>query len=256
MRHQYIDRDRQQRLARPSVRRERQPSTASALLRSEGTAGSEPSVDPEVARLARRFAAGDEAAIRELHARYGARVLAAARRVVGDRRLAEDVAQETWLRAWRRAHTLDPRLPIEPWLFRIARNTAIDALRHAGRRPAGAPLDEPELLRSSDDLTDPASVGERLATRWAVRAAIEHLPDGERDVVRLHHLHGLTHAEVADRLGISVGTVKSRSYRAHRRLAAVLRDHRLDRQDGATVARNSSTTERNRSQAGSSACRM
>ena len=94
-----------------------------------------------MARLARRFAAGDEAAIRELHARYGARVLAAARRVVGDRRLAEDVAQETWLRAWRRAHTLDPRLPIEPWLFRIARNTAIDALRHAGRRPAGAPLE-------------------------------------------------------------------------------------------------------------------
>ncbi len=210
----------------------------------------------------RRFAAGDEAAIRELHARYGARVIAATRRVVGDRRLAEDVAQETWLRAWRRAHTIDPSLPLEPWLFRIARNTAIDALRSAGRRPVSAPLDEPERLRSNDGTGDPERVGEQLSIRWAVRAAIEHLPDGERDVVRLQHLQGLTHGEVAERLGISVGTVKSRSYRAHRRLAAALAEHRpdatidLDRQASPTAVRNSSTTDRNRSQAGSSACRM
>lgn len=222
-------------------------------------ANPEPAVDPAMVALARQFNRGEEAAVRELHRRYAGRILASVLPVVGgDRRLAEDVVQETFLRAWRRAHTLDPERPIEPWLFRIARNTAIDTLRSAQRRPVTAALSDPERLRDPRDDTDPERATGLMALRWAVRAALDHLPEGERDVVRLQHLHGLRHVEIADRLGISVGTVKSRSHRAHRRLAELLRAYRPSSVDPSapTSARNRSTTPRRPGQAGSSACRM
>ena len=221
-----------------------------------------PAPDPDAVLLARRFADGDEMAVRELHRRFAGRILASVMPVVGDRRLAEEVTQETFLRAWRRAHSLDPERPIEPWLFRIARNTAIDTLRAVKRRPVSTPLKDPERLLDTARLADPERATGQMALKWAVRAALERLPEGERDVVRLHHLHGLSHTEIADRLGISVGTVKSRSHRAHRRLADLLGAYRPDgpgtpaaSPDG-TSARNRSTAARNRSQAGSSACRM
>ena len=108
---------------------------------------------------------------------------------------------------------------LAPWLATIARRTAIDLHRREARRVT-EPLDE----ATSADLAVvelPANV-ERAYEVWAVREAIDELPADERDVVRLQHVEELTQAEVAARLGVPVGTVKSRSYRAHRRLAARL----------------------------------
>ena len=140
-------------------------------------------------------------------------------KVLGDRGLCEEAAQQTFLQAWRGAGRFDPSRELGPWLATIARRVAIDLYRREARR-AARPL---EAIR----LDDPAIVSapktaDALYDVWEVRRAVSALPTNERDVARLQHFEGLTHAQIAKRLGIPVGTVKSRSFRAHRRLAADL----------------------------------
>ena len=106
-----------------------------------------------------------------------------------------------------------------PWLTTIARRTCIDLHRREARRSA-VNLDDvsaahPSLVTAGPDM-------DQGYDAWAVRQAIDDLPGDERAVVRLQHVEGLSHAEIADQLGVPVGTVKSRSFRAHRRLAAAL----------------------------------
>ncbi|MFK8025471.1 MAG: RNA polymerase sigma factor [Ilumatobacter sp.] len=172
-----------------------------------------------------RLAAEDERVLPELFTTYGGRILGLALRVLHDRQLAEEVVQETILRVWRHATTFDPTCELDPWLFRIARNVAYDMGRTRSRRPQaqwGDPTVTLDELTDNDEATDPQAATDALEVQWAVRAAIDDLPEGERDVVRLQHLSGLRHEEIATRLGISVGTVKSRSHRAHRRLQSAL----------------------------------
>jgi RNA polymerase sigma factor (sigma-70 family) len=106
-----------------------------------------------------------------------------------------------------------------PWLATIAKRVAIDVYRREKRRPARAleevAADEPALVNLPPDL-------DVLDAVWHVRRAIDALPPVEATIVRLQHLDGLTHNEISDELGIALGTVKSRSHRAHRRLAALL----------------------------------
>jgi RNA polymerase sigma-70 factor (ECF subfamily) len=166
--------------------------------------------------LLRRFRAGDEEAVRELYRRHGGAVATVARSFVGDRELVADVVQQTFLQAWRKASTFDEARPFAPWLYAIARRASIDVLRRERRPTTGD--HEPEV--------DVAIAGPSLERTWEihqVRLAIDALPDDEREVVRLSHLVGLSHPEIASRLQIPVGTVKSRSGRAHKRLAAALR---------------------------------
>ncbi|MEM9608631.1 MAG: sigma-70 family RNA polymerase sigma factor [Actinomycetota bacterium] len=179
------------------------------------------------ADLGRRLSAEDPTVITDLYAVYAGRILAVALRIVGDRGSAEDVVQETFLRAWRRSADFDPTRELEPWLFRIAQNAALDVVRTRNRRPRSG-LADPELaLRRVVDRhrehCPERSVHDSWEV-WRVRAAIDQLPDIERDVVRLQHLDGFTHREIAGRLGVSLGTVKSRSHRAYRRLADALID--------------------------------
>jgi RNA polymerase sigma-70 factor (ECF subfamily) len=171
------------------------------------------------AELIARFRAGDESAVRDLYREYGSAMLAIARRIVGDRSLAEEVTQQAFLQAWRAAASFDPDRPLGPWLHTIARRVAIDVLRRESRRRAEA-LDslsdrDPVLRLDGADI-------EETWRRWQVRHAISELPADEAEVVRLQHLQGFTHAEIADRLAVPLGTVKSRSHRAHRRLAGLL----------------------------------
>ena len=111
------------------------------------------------------------------------------------------------------------RRELGPWLATIARRTSIDIHRRESRRPT-TPLDD---VPPADSSVVELPVGvERSYEVAEVRAAIDALPADEREVVRLQHLEELTHTEVAERLGVPVGTVKSRSFRAHRHLAARL----------------------------------
>ena len=101
----------------------------------------------------------------------------------------------------------------------IARRTAIDLFRRESRRAAGNIDDVAPAHPAVVEL--PPGI-ERSAEVWEVRQAADELPPDEREVVRLQHVEGLTHIEVAERMHVPVGTVKSRSFRAHRRLAARL----------------------------------
>jgi RNA polymerase sigma factor (sigma-70 family) len=166
------------------------------------------------------FRRGDDHAVRAMYAGYGRLVFAVAHRVLGDRSLADEATQQTFVQAWRAASSFDVDRDPAPWLATIARRVAIDIQRREQRRPA-TPLDDAPSGDSS--MVTAAPSAEQLWETWEVRAAIESLVPDERVVVQLQHLEGFTHQEIADRLGIAVGTVKSRSFRAHRTLATRLR---------------------------------
>jgi len=164
--------------------------------------------------LARRFPSGDEDVVRAVYERYGRAVHTVAMSVLHDATAATDVVQTTFLNAWRAAAQFKPDRELGPWLYSIARRQAIDTYRRNRRVEVtdAASLDVIEL---------PASIV-RIWEAWEVRLAVDQLPVDERDVVRMSWFEGLSHPEIAERCGVPIGTVKSRSHRAHRRLAALL----------------------------------
>ena len=170
---------------------------------------------PDDADLAAGFAAGDEAAVRAVDARYAGPVLTVAMGALGKRDLADEVVQITMLKAWRAAASFDPSRDLAPWLYAIARRVAIDIYRREARAAT------PEELTDDRAVVVPLSF-ERTWEAWEVRSALERLPPDEREVVRLAHFLGMTHREIAQQLDVPVGTVKSRSNRAYKRLAALL----------------------------------
>jgi RNA polymerase sigma-70 factor (ECF subfamily) len=169
-----------------------------------------PDVDPEVLK---RFRVGDEAAVKAVYDRFGGSVFALSMSILGEHGLAADATQQTFIKAWRAASTYDPERSFAPWIYAIARRTAIDIYRKQIRVVVS---DEIEI----------AVYPPGLETAWEVfevRSALDQLPDEERQVVKLSHLDGFTHVEISKQLDIPVGTVKSRSHRAHQRLAELLR---------------------------------
>ena len=165
------------------------------------------------ARLMKRFRSGDPDAARDLYDAYGRAVFAVAYRALGDRSLAEEAVQQTFLQAWRAAGRFDPDREPGPWLYAIARRVAVDVYRRERRHLATDEEPEVALLPPSFEATWEA---------WEVRLALDQIPDDEQTILRATHYLGLTHEETAERLGIPIGTVKSRSYRAHRRMAELL----------------------------------
>lgn len=173
----------------------------------------EPALDPDTLR---RFAAGDESAFSAVYRRYARPMFTVALQVVGRPELAADAVQQAFVQAWRAAPSYAAESDIAPWLFTITRRAAIDTWRKERRH---AVVDPPEEL--ADPATDGPSL-ERSWEAWQIRKALDELPAEERAVVRLAYVEGLTHSETADRLGIPIGTVKSRTYRAYRRLSELL----------------------------------
>ncbi len=165
------------------------------------------------------FRRGDDEAVRAVYRAYGRLVFSVALRTLGRRDLAEEATQQTFVQAWRAGDRLDPGRDPGPWLATIARRAAIDIYRRERRRRVealeGLSPDDPAVTTLPPDI-------DRWHDRWQVRHAIDALVPDEREVVRLQHIEGLTHAKIAERLGVPVGTVKSRSHRAHRRLAESL----------------------------------
>lgn len=165
--------------------------------------------------LADAFRTGDADGVRAAYERYSGAVFTIALRILGDRELAADAVQVTFLNAWRACGSLDPGRPLAPWLFTIARRAAIDLYRRGARVP------EPVELQDDTTITLPPSI-EGIWEAWQIRIALDMLTPEEREVVRAQHFGGLTHAQIARQLAVPVGTVKSRSHRAHRRLASML----------------------------------
>lgn len=167
------------------------------------------------ASVRRAFARGEVDALGRVFDAYSRPVWSVAMSVLRNRGLADEATQEAFMRAWRAADRYDPDRDLAPWLMTIARRTALDVLRRENRPTRGAHEPEQDVVVQLPGI-------ERAWETWEVRAALEQLPDEEREVAWLSHFHGLTHQQIATRTGVPVGTVKSRSFRAHKRLAALL----------------------------------
>jgi RNA polymerase sigma-70 factor (ECF subfamily) len=166
--------------------------------------------------LIQRAGKGDRAALEALYSRYARSVFGLALRRLGDRGRAEDAVQETFVSIWRAARTYDPaRGPGAPWLFAVARNAIVDRSRARNEPPIEAP-DEP----SSE--SGPEEQAELAWTQWRVHRALEDLPEHEREVISLAYWRGLSQSEVAQALGIPLGTVKTRTRSALQRLSTIL----------------------------------
>jgi RNA polymerase sigma-70 factor (ECF subfamily) len=183
------------------------------------------------ATLAAGIAAGDEAPFMVVYDRHADLLFASVVRLLGDRDTAAEIVQESFLALWRRAQLYDPKSgSLVGWLLAIARNRAIDHLRAKSRRPiltsisAGpgdseGPLDALDLEARRVDgrgaaPADPATVAARRWSQSVVRSIVSELPEPERQAVVLAYAAGLSQAEIADRLGWPLGTVKSRTRRA------------------------------------------
>jgi RNA polymerase sigma factor (sigma-70 family) len=205
------------------------PQHGSYLVRDGD--GSNPAKGPTIrhvtddARLAREYAEGGEDAFAAVYARFRGPVFGIALHVLADRGLAEEASQMAFLGVWRSRERFDPSRALSAWVFSIARMAAIDIYRRERRMPATA--------EQSEIAVEGLSV-ERMWQTWEIRRAVEALPTDEATVVRLAHYYQMTHTEIAAHLGLPVGTVKSRSFRAHRRLAEALR-HLFDEREAVTA---------------------
>jgi RNA polymerase sigma-70 factor (ECF subfamily) len=173
-----------------------------------------------MADLLRRIAErSDPAAFRELFEAYGPRVKAYMMRQGADAGTAEDLAQETLLTVWRKAALYSgDKGSMTTWVFAIARNLRIDRLR---REVPWQELPEGRLAEASDEpLPDEAMADKERQQR--VQAALAALPHEQKEVVALAYLEGLSHSEIADRLGMPLGTVKSRMRIAYQKIRQTL----------------------------------
>jgi RNA polymerase sigma-70 factor (ECF subfamily) len=170
--------------------------------------------------LVRRVAGGDAEALRLLYERYGRIVYAFAHRFTNDATLSEEATQDTFVVLWRKAGAFDPaRGRLSTWLFVVARNKAIELGRQKARRPELR--DELEPVGSAPDpsaLVGDADEAQTLAEAMAA------LPDEQLEVLRLSFFDGLSHSEIADRVGIPLGTVKGRMRLALERMRALVGD--------------------------------
>jgi RNA polymerase sigma-70 factor (ECF subfamily) len=143
--------------------------------------------------------------------------------ILHDRGLAEDVVQDTMVKAWESMDGFRGDASIRTWVLRIAHNTAISALRRRRDRSM-APEDLPERP-SADDTAGRAAARDNLA---AVREALGGLDEVSRSIVVLREVEGLSYQQIADALEVPVPTVKTRLLRARRALQAAVTDHRED----------------------------
>jgi RNA polymerase sigma-70 factor (ECF subfamily) len=169
---------------------------------------------------------GDRDAFGELVTRYMRRAYYVALGLVGSHDDALDLSQEAFVRAYRARASIDPERPFYAWLYQIVRRLCFNHLRNRKTRrrrldEAGPWLVDQAGARVGDD---PAKATERSELRARLEAAIEELPEREREVLVLKEFEGLRYREIAELLGIPMGTVMSRLYSARKNLADMLGD--------------------------------
>jgi RNA polymerase sigma-70 factor (ECF subfamily) len=183
-----------------------------------------PQADADDAELLHAVARGDESAFARVYDRYSPILLGLMLRILRSRAEAEDVLQEVFLQVWQRAHSFDAgRGRAFTWLVTLARSRAIDRLRSVGSRERAA-------QRSAEDAppeSEPAEWADTEAIRAeraeAVRAALAELPEEQRQVLLLAYLEGMSQSEIAAAKNQPLGTVKTRTRSALRKLSESLR---------------------------------
>ena len=178
------------------------------------------------AQIIRKACQGDPQAVRTLYERYAPRVFAVVRRIAGDDELAQDYAQEAWIRAFRALPTFRGDARFSTWLHRIAVNAALQAARKAttrNRRRSDMPDEIPVTPLRRDALLE-----ERLED------AMDRLPEGMRQVLILHDVEGYTHEEIGEALGVATGTSKSQLSKARAKMREMLSDLAAHENDGSS----------------------
>lgn len=166
---------------------------------------------------------GDAAAFGELVRRYQASVFNVCYRMTGERREAEDLAQEAFIRAYGRFSLFDAEKSFGPWIRRVAVNVCLNKLQ---RKDADSvELDEESDTAAASPLQNPERVLEKAQTAQALRAALGELPPHYRAVVELRHFQELSYTEIAEQLRLPLSDVKSHLFRARRLLAEKLRSY-------------------------------
>ncbi len=178
-----------------------------------------------VAGLRRR----EVGAFEMLYDRYGNLVYSVSLRVLGDVEAAEDVAQEVFLRLWRKPQHYDTaRGRFVTWLMSVTRNRAIDEHRRRGRRQRREAPSDLELndTLASDESDDPAAVAVLTDEGHAIRQALSNLPSEQRRAIELAYFGGYTQQQISDALGQPLGTIKTRIRLGMQKLRAALEERR------------------------------
>ena len=155
----------------------------------------------------RRCGHGDRAALRRIYDAEGPRMLGVALRILRRQQLAEEAVHDAFVQVWQRAESFDPgRGEAKTWLYAVLRNRALNILRGEARTDLVEDF-EPMGLASAEE--DPESVMARLSDAGALRRCLERLEPARRRAVMLAYMHGLSHGELAARVGVPLGTMKS-----------------------------------------------
>ncbi|MHC4658594.1 MAG: RNA polymerase sigma factor [Planctomycetota bacterium] len=180
------------------------------------------------AELFVRYAAGDEAAFREIVSRYKDGLYAFLRHFLNRHDLIEDVFQETFLQLFTSRESYDTNRPLRPWLFTIAANKAKDTLRRqqrTGATPIGTIAESQEMSFNdvlnvlTTDTTMPYEKLEKVETASRVREIIANMPENLREILILAYFNRFSYKQMAEILSIPIGTVKSRLHTAVGRFA-------------------------------------
>ena len=169
---------------------------------------------------------GDRAAVEHLLRRHLDRVLLLCRRICRDRQDAEDAAQHALIAIVKGLERFDGSASFSTWSYRVTTNACLDELRRAGRRPVPATFEEHQQPSGTSAISaaDPGDEAIRAEDRRSLQQALDQLPEEFRLPVVLRDVAQLEYAEIAERLGIPAGTVRSRISRGRARLAELLRE--------------------------------
>jgi len=160
-----------------------------------------------------------EAALSVLYDRYSRTVFGVGLKILGDRSLVEELIQDVFLKVWRSSHTFDPsRGSFSTWLYRVTRSCALDLYRKRAHRVYQIPDGETHVLTTRDSSAGPQEVVDESWLSWRVSRALEALDAPHREVIELAYFSGLSQREISERTGVPLGTVKSRTASAFKRL--------------------------------------
>ena len=160
-----------------------------------------------------------EAALSALYDRYARTVYGVGLKILGDRTLAEELVQDVFLKVWRSSRTFDSsRSSFSTWLYRVTRSAAIDLYRKRASRVRQVPDGAPHIAAARDSSAGPQEVVDESWLSWRVSRALEALDAPHREVIELAYFGGLSQREVSERTGVPLGTVKTRTASAFRRL--------------------------------------
>lgn len=175
--------------------------------------------------LIRRMAARDQSAMNALYARHNVRVFRFLLRLTRIEATAEELMNEVFLEAWRRAASFEGRSSVSTWLMAIAHHRAVSALRK--RREL--PLDEVTAATIADVDDTPEVTAQKRSKAEVMRACMEGLSPDHRAIIDLVYYHDRSVAEAAEIVGIPENTVKTRMFHARKKLAELMREAGVDR---------------------------